>query len=97
MIPEVLNPICLLETQPEVQYSSSYSAIYQRKYEVGLEVRGKQCRLLEIDAHDLTSRANAAVMSNIKKRLKDAYDNVTFYANKTWTNDCYLYQKTNQV
>ncbi|KAI4467634.1 hypothetical protein MML48_2g00013287 [Holotrichia oblita] len=35
-------------------------------------------------------------MSNIKKRLKDAYGNVTFYANKTWTNDCYLYQKTNQ-
>ncbi|GJQ76295.1 hypothetical protein Trydic_g2023 [Trypoxylus dichotomus] len=77
-------------------YSSPYPAIYQCKYEVGLGVHRKQCRLLEIDAHDQTSHANAAVMSNIKKRLKDAYDNVTFYANKTWTNDCYLYQKTNQ-
>ncbi|XP_022907933.2 uncharacterized protein [Onthophagus taurus] len=35
-------------------------------------------------------------MTNIKRRLKDAYDSVIFYANKTWTNDNYLYHKANQ-
>lgn len=92
-----VEPVRLEKRQSEAQRSPLHSAIYQRKYEVGLGVFRKQCRLLEIDAHNQTSRAHAAVMSNIKKRLKDAYDNVTFYANKTWTNDSYLYQKTNQV
>lgn len=36
-------------------------------------------------------------MKDIKRRLKDAYENVEFYASNTWSNNPNSYQRVNQV